>query len=476
MNSTLAYFDKSTTSCPCNFAFGEYDVAQTLMTITGKKEPLFLFLGDAFSFFLALWITLFLRRLEEPSGSYILLHLSSFSFLFVVWFVVFFVAGLYENHTLLFRKKLPNTLFRVQATNILIAVFFFYFSPFEEIAPKTNLILYSVVSSLLIFFWRLFLVPLFEPVKKEKAIIIGSGKELSEIEAEVNHNSRYPLRFIPSIHTDSPREHAGEAVAKRILEEGVSVVVIDFDNPELTPALTSLYRLMFSHVRFFDMSRVYEELFDRVPLSLLREGWILQNISAFPRRGYSFLKRVMDIVIALPLFLFSILFYPFVFLAIVIEDGGKFFIFQERVGQRNKLIHLVKLRTMSFDDSKNPTTHNVITKVGKILRMTRIDELPQLWNVLLGEISLIGPRPELPNLVSEYERVIPYYSMRHTIKPGLSGWAQIRDADAPRRFSDIEKTKNKLSYDLYYIKNRSLMLDLKIALKTIKTLLSRSGA
>jgi lipopolysaccharide/colanic/teichoic acid biosynthesis glycosyltransferase len=117
-----------------------------------------------------------------------------------------------------------------------------------------------------------------------------------------------------------------------------------------------------------------------------------------------------------------------------------------------------------------------ITRVGKFLRTTRIDELPQLWNVFRGDLSLIGPRPELPELVKLYEKEIPYYNIRHLLKPGLSGWAQLYHKNHPHYRPDVSETRVKLSYDLYYIKNRSLLLDLKIALKTIKTLLSRSGA
>ena len=116
-----------------------------------------------------------------------------------------------------------------------------------------------------------------------------------------------------------------------------------------------------------------------------------------------------------------------------------------------------------------------ITKVGRFLRASRIDELPQLWNVFKGDISLIGPRPELPKLVNLYEKEISFYNVRHLIKPGLSGWAQLYQQTPPKFSADYGETKIKLSYDLFYIKNRSFFLDIKIALKTIKALLSRSG-
>jgi len=140
-------------------------------------------------------------------------------------------------------------------------------------------------------------------------------------------------------------------------------------------------------------------------------------------------------------------------------------------------VNIVKFRTMRADVSRsdNASGEQVVTYVGNFLRRTRIDELPQLWNVLKGDISLIGPRPELPTLAKVYEQEIPYYNIRHLIKPGLSGWAQLYHTDPPKVVADSEKTRRKLSYDIFYIKNRSFMLDVKIALKTIKTLLSRSG-
>ena len=118
---------------------------------------------------------------------------------------------------------------------------------------------------------------------------------------------------------------------------------------------------------------------------------------------------------------------------------------------------------------------NRVTRAGKWLRALHIDEWPQFWNVLKGDLSLIGPRAEIPSLVKHYESEISYYNVRHLIKPGLSGWAQLYNTDPPKVVADSEKTRRKLSYDLYYIKNRSFMLDFKIALKTIKALLSRSG-
>ncbi|MDB4991960.1 MAG: sugar transferase, partial [Parcubacteria group bacterium] len=156
---------------------------------------------------------------------------------------------------------------------------------------------------------------------------------------------------------------------------------------------------------------------------------------------------------------------------------GNPFIWHKRIGRGNKPFYIVKLRSMLINDHGEPELQkkNRVTTFGKILRKTRIDEFPQLWNILKGDLSFIGPRPELPTNARVYETEIPYYEVRHLITPGLSGWAQIYDHDPPRGAVDIERTQRKLSYDMYYLKHRSFGLDMAIALKTLRALLSFSG-
>jgi len=189
---------------------------------------------------------------------------------------------------------------------------------------------------------------------------------------------------------------------------------------------------------------------------------------------YDSLKRAMDIVVAGILGVLSLVLYPLVILAIKIEDGGPVFIMQDRIGQGNRIIRLWKFRSMRGSDAGVWVTDGDlrVTHVGKILRKTRIDELPQLWNILRGDISLIGPRPDIVALGKKLAQELPYYTVRNLIKPGLSGWAQIKQDIAPQ---SLEETRERLAYDLYYLKNRSFILDLIIALKTVKTLLSRTG-
>jgi lipopolysaccharide/colanic/teichoic acid biosynthesis glycosyltransferase len=186
----------------------------------------------------------------------------------------------------------------------------------------------------------------------------------------------------------------------------------------------------------------------------------------------------MDIIAALVLGIISLIFYPFIIVALKVQDGGAIFYSQIRVGQYNRPMVMLKFRSMSGSDSGTEVLKSklVVTPVGRILRSTRIDEVPQLWNVLKGEMSLIGPRPEFPALVAEYAKQIPYYNLRHLVKPGISGWAQLYHHTDPHHAADVAETRNKLSYDLYYLKHRSLLLDITIALKTVRRILMRGNA
>ncbi|OHA80314.1 MAG: hypothetical protein A2V96_00960 [Candidatus Yonathbacteria bacterium RBG_16_43_6] len=290
-------------------------------------------------------------------------------------------------------------------------------------------------------------------------------------------HGHYNLRFVSSVDlTQIDGIDFKKEIIDRIYSEKISSIVIDLHNEKAEKILPTLYNLIFARVRFYDMHEVYEEVFARIPLSIVRHSWFLENISSSAHAGYDFLKRGLDIISALFGGALSLLFYPFVYLAIKLDDGGPLFITQERVGKDSKTIKLYKFRSMSRNETElSSQRENRVTRVGNILRKTRIDELPQLWNVLRGDLSLIGPRPELPSGVAVYEKEIPYYNIRHLVKPGLSGWAQLYHERHPHHGVDTEETRNKLSYDLYYIKNRSLVLDVVILLKTIKLVLSRKG-
>lgn len=224
-----------------------------------------------------------------------------------------------------------------------------------------------------------------------------------------------------------------------------------------------------------DTASLYEEIFDRVPIEYIDSNELIKSLPK-NRVIYDRSKRAFDILLAVVL---SIIAVPFIAVAaalLSLENGAPF-LYHERIGRGGRTFRIMKLRSMLYDDHGDPELHkkNRVTALGRFLRKTRIDELPQLWNVLAGDLSFIGPRPELPKIAEVYEREIPQYRIRHLIAPGLSGWAQILDYDPPRGGADVPRTRRKLSFDLYYLKHRSLGLDLAIALKSLRTLLSFSG-
>lgn len=438
----------------------------TGMPVLSRKTPFILLVGDLVAFLGALWLTLLVRYGGLPSEDVFYGHFVPFSFLFIIWVVVYFISGLYERQTVVVNSRLSQYLIYAQLINIALAAIFFYFVTFTALTPKTNLIVYLIISSILILLWRLKIYQMISPERKQAALIIGSGSDLHELVQEVNSRGRYNFSFTQIYDLDKPQQ------VPDITD--INTVVIDFYDKRTQAIMPQLYELLFSKVQFVDMHNVYEDVFEHVALSLLTHNWFLDNISVHKKHVYEILKRSMDLFIAIILGIISLVFYPFVWIAIKSEDRGPVFIMQERVGRDGKIIRIPKFRSMKSSDKGVWVTEgdNRITRVGKILRQTRIDELPQLWSVIKGDMSLVGPRPDIYDLGMKLSAEIPYYNLRNLIKPGLSGWAQIRQELPPQ---SLEETKMRLAYDFYYIKNRSLLLDLKIALQTIATLASRVG-
>lgn len=441
-----------------------------------KKESLILLLGDIVAFFIALWVSLFIRNIQIPTLAVFSSLLVPFSILAIIWVGIFFVAGLYEKQRISKRTKLPELLFKTQLFNSVIAIVFFYSLPYFGVTPKTILFLYIIISLILSFVWRVYAVSFFSTRTKTNALMIAGGKDVSRLKEEIDHSAQYQF-CIKKIMDPAEAGSVGfDTIEKYLKDENIKIIIVDSRSPEIRYLLSSLHRLIFSNIVFIDFYDLYEDVFDRLPVTLIDYGWFFENISTGSRDAYETLKRIMDLVIAVPAFILSLPFYMFAYIGIKIQDGGVLFIVQERIGKNNNPIRIHKFRTMNrneVDISKK--TDNKITPFGSFLRTTRIDELPQLLSVIKGDLTIVGPRPELPSGVKLYEAQIPYYNVRHIIKPGLFGWAQLYHENHPHHGVDIEETQNKLSYDLYYIKHRSLFLDIIITLKTIKLLMSRQG-
>ena len=359
-------------------------------------------LGDVFAMCLALWVTIALRGLEIPTWGYVAGVLYPFSAVFILSLIVFYISGLYESHTVILKGRIPALILNATIINTVLGLAFFYFLPTVDISPKITLLLYVVISFSFLVAWRIYGGRVFGIKHKEPAILLGGGEEMKMLITAVNAAPYYGMEFIHTINLD---EASGVGVQKDVLpilkRTHVETIVADYAHPRLANLLPRLQELQFQGITFFDQSQVYEDIFDRIPLSLIGYGWLLEHVSFRTHVGYDLLKRLMDITLALILLVPSILFYPLAYLLIKLDDGGPIFIKQDRVGENNSLFTIMKFRTMHTADSGKWVTPNDprITRVGYFLRATRIDELPQLWNVLLGDLSLIGPRPELPDLV-----------------------------------------------------------------------------
>ena len=240
------------------------------------------------------------------------------------------------------------------------------------------------------------------------------------------------------------------------------------------------YELLLEKVDVVNFADLYEEVLQKIPLENIDAGWFFNNLYQKKGNFYEKSKRFIDLLISVPAFFVSLIFYPFVYIGLRIQDKGDLFYVSERVGKNNEVFEIYKFRSMTQVKNSDGTSKDEasrVTKFGKFLRKTRIDELPQLINIINGELSLIGPRPEIPPLVKEYSNQIPFYGIRHTITPGLSGYAQIyqEQKSVPKFGIATDATKEKLSYDIYYLKHRSILLDVSLTLRTIKNLLGKTG-
>jgi lipopolysaccharide/colanic/teichoic acid biosynthesis glycosyltransferase len=451
------------------------------------RELLILIIGDIFFFILALWLTLFVRYLSLPSAELFGNHLGPFLTISAVWLFIFYIAGLYDKQTVFFKSLMFSRILNTQVVNAVVAFLLFFVIPFG-IAPKTNLVIYMFISVALFTWWRMYLYNYIVPKNMHRAIILADGGEAVELVDEINNNDRYNYFFVRIIDKKTATNTAEfETKLLQLVEkERIDIIVANTSDDYIAKVLPKLFDLAFLRfeLTFLDFYKVYEDTFDRVPLSALNYEWFITNVSQTKSLVYDTFKRIIDVVGSLVLGAILLLMLPIIYLAMRLEGKGDLFITQERVGQFNKKVLVYKIRTMTENRSASATwtnedakEGNVVTKVGAILRKLSIDELPQVLNILKGEMSLIGPRNDIKGLGERLASEIPYYNIRNFVKPGVTGWAQTHQHYMGNNISpqSLEETKMRLSFDLYYVKNRSLLLDIDVALRTLKTLLSRFG-
>lgn len=402
---------------------------------------------------------------------------------------VYLIAGLYDKHVRFSRRDTPR---KILMSGISIAgIALVYAFILQRMVSECTPVVYAMIGLIVSFstlgmvLWRVQIFPRLIRRNPVHVVYIASQKDVQRFEsarAELEQGG-IQMRIYTDIHAgiaditaavSGVTSPATGTTKRPSAHMPVDIVVSNSRDMQYDAVQQTVYEHIRSGIIYMDMSDMYEQVFEMIPIESVDASWVLRYASIPKKYGYMVFKRMMDIAIALPLAVLSIVWYPIVYIAIKLEDRGPLFIVQNRVGERGKPVQIIKFRSMRVSDEGKWVTKNDnrITRVGKIIRKTRIDELPQLINVLQGGLSLIGPRPELPTLVELYKKEISHYDVRHMVKPGLSGWAQVHHDVPPH---SVEETKVKVSYDLYYIKHKGILLDLKIAFATIKTLLSRTG-
>lgn len=440
------------------------------MIIRHTPGRFLLLVADCCLLFGSLYVALFLRSGEIPETSLFLSFVPSFTLIILVSISIFYSYGLYDKPSLRLIRELSKRILTSQILAALSAVMLFYILPTLGIAPKTILFVYVITSSVLMSVWRHYAFSIVLRYKKQKSIIIGSGETFKVLVDELTRNPHTGITLISIIDVDT---YDMSKVINVLRTTKPNSVIVDMRDERIKPYFSYFYTEVFEGSAVLDIVDVYEDIFDMVPMQLINQEWIFRYISISHR--YNGFKRFTDLLLGVPAYILSLFVYPFIYIAIKIEDGGPLFFIHNRVGKHGKIIPIYKFRTMENKETNEKNETKKITTVGGFLRKTRLDEIPQLWNVIRGDVSLIGPRPEAPSLVEEYSKTIPFYNIRHVVRPGLSGWAQVQQHEAPKFGIDIKQTSTKLAYDLYYLENSSLMLDIAIILKTFKVLLSKSG-
>jgi sugar transferase (PEP-CTERM system associated) len=269
----------------------------------------------------------------------------------------------------------------------------------------------------------------------------------------------------------------GDGLLRTAKRERIHKLVVSLSERRGVFPLRDVLDCKLSGIDVIDAPSFYEQLAGKVLIENIRPSWFIFSDGFRITSARKFIKRIVDLAVAGLVLLITLPLFPLIALAIKLDSPGRILYKQLRVGYGERNFMLYKFRTMCHDaEQKTGAVWSQkddprITRLGKFLRVTRLDELPQLYNVLIGNMSFVGPRPERPEFVAELKEIISYYSERHSVKPGLTGWAQIKYSYG----ASVEDSIEKLRYDLYYIKNLGLFLDCLILLETIKVVLFRRG-
>ncbi|MBT6691334.1 sugar transferase [Candidatus Parcubacteria bacterium] len=441
-----------------------------------------LFLVDVALLYTSLALTLLLRygRLDSQLWQE---HLGPFSLVFSIWVIVFFINGLYEIRKAENDFKFFGHLIQNLAINALLAVLFFYLilGRFSYLKPQTILLILLVVFTVLFLLWRkLFYKIISSSTMGANLAIIGVTPEslLLAEETITKPQLGYKLKLIINPdHAVIPEKFQVVTMSKdiadlknQLIKHKINTVVAVNDTRYGPEVAKYLFESIDLKIQYFNLTDFYEKLTGKVPVTSLERNWFLENFTQKNEQWFAIVKRVIDIFFASLFGLISLLFIPIIAILIKTGSKGPLIYKQKRVGLNGKIFTVYKFRSMVQDAEKSGAqwaskNDARVTGIGKFIRKARIDEIPQFWNIVKGNMSFVGPRPERPEFVDQLKEKISFYNERHLVKPGLSGWAQINFPYG----SSVEDALEKLQYDLFYIKNRSIALDISIILKTINT-------
>ena len=381
--------------------------------------------------------------------------------------IAYYIANVYNVATSKYKLKDMTTVIVINGILMTVTTFSKIFTFYEGI------ILFGIITIFQIAFRYIVIMGV---VEKERVVFVGENDYTQDLLESVKKDGQYV--FAVSLNNTDIK-----ALGKEIVEMYKTKkfdVLVDFTDKLLgDPKLTGkLLQYKLEGLQYYNYLEFYETYENKLPISHLSPKWFLEN-TGFEIYHNNFnlkAKRLLDLFFAMLIGIFAA---PVIILAAIIvklESKGPIFFIQERIGEGNKKFNIVKFRSMTIDAEKDgpqwaSKNDNRVTKFGKIMRATRIDELPQLWNVLRGEMSFVGPRPEREFFIQQLEKEIPYYNLRHTVKPGLTGWAQVMYPYG----ASVEDAYRKLQYDLYYIKHHSIPFDVKVLLKTVTIVIFGKG-
>jgi exopolysaccharide biosynthesis polyprenyl glycosylphosphotransferase len=399
---------------------------------------------------------------------------------------------IFEIYDLQNASRIDSTFRNVVITTSTVVLFYLLTPVLSPFLPEDRIqILYFYITIIVsIMIWRLTYITLIESPRFYKRVLLVA--EVSQIDAlikglDISDPNYKIVGFINSeastsdlVTVEGLKEFDVEHFLDVIEDERISEVLVASLNSEAITAEVyhNLMTLLERGFKIRDYTQVYEELLYKVPIQFV--GKDFYKYFPFSRSNenklYMVFQRAFDIIFSIIGLALGLVLLPFIFIGNLIANKGPLFYTQERVGRNSQSFRIIKLRTMVVNAEADGVKwakkdDRRITAFGKFLRRTRIDEIPQFYNVLRGEMSIIGPRPERPFFVKDLSQVIPFYETRHIIKPGLTGWAQVNT----RYGASVDDSLTKLQYDLYYIKHRSVFLDLSIFIKTLSTILYYRG-